>query len=179
MVPASVRIDTDVDVTNLVRVLAACETVAVENLVARLVTIAMLPDCVTSLTEEAKEVDKTVEVEAFSVVPGRPALVLVAVTQDVCPGRVKIAVLVNCVTVELTVIVVVPAARASRPLRKKRAAGEGAQVMVDFFVVVWIEVYETVLVCGLAVVVFSIKLPDREMVLVMLEPFCVLVMYEV
>ena len=88
------------------------------------------------MTEAAKEVDKTVEVEAFSVVAGRPALVLVPVTQDVWPGRVKTAVLVNCVTVELIVIVVVPAARASRPLRKKRAAGEGAQVIVVFLVVV-------------------------------------------
>jgi hypothetical protein len=120
------------------------------------------------LTEVAKEVDNTVEVEAFSVVAGRPALVLVAVTQDVWPGRVKTAVLVNCVIVELIVTVVVPAARASRPLRKKRAAGEGAQVIVVFLVVVWIEVYEKVLVCAFAVVVFSIRLPDREMVLVVL-----------
>lgn len=136
VVPASVRTDTDVDVTNLVRVLPGCETVAVENLVARLVTVATLPDCVISWTELAKEVDKTVEVEAFSVVAGRPALVLVAVTQDVWPGRVKVDVFVNCVIVALTVIVVVPAARASRPLRKKRAAGEGAQVIVVFLVVV-------------------------------------------
>lgn len=92
------------------------------------------------MTEVAKEVDKTVEVEVFSVVAGRPALVLVAVTQDVWPGKVKIDVLVNCVMVELTVIVVVPAARASRPLRKNRAAGEGAQVIVVFLVVVWTEV---------------------------------------
>jgi hypothetical protein len=131
-----VRIDTDVDVMNLVRVLTGCERVAVENLVARLVTVATLPGCVTSWTELAKEVDKTVEVDAFSVVAGWPALVLVAVTQDVWPGRVKVAVLVNSVIVALTVIVVVPAARASRPLRKKRAAGEGAQVIVVFLVVV-------------------------------------------
>lgn len=39
--------------------------------------------------------------------------------------------------------------------------------------------YENVLVCALAVVVFSIRLPDREMVLVVLKPFCVLVTYEV
>ena len=173
------RTDSDVDVMNLVTVLAGSETVAVENFVATLVTVATLPGCVTSLTEVAKEVDKTVEVEAFSVVAGRPALVLVAVTQDVWPGRVKTAVLVNCVIVELIVTVVVPAARASRPLRKKRAAGEGAQVIVVFLVVVWTEVYENVLVCAFAVVVFSIRLPDREMVLVVLKPFCVLVTYEV
>lgn len=130
----------DEDVMNLVTVLAGCETVVVANLVAGLVTVATFPGWVTSLTEAAKEVDKTVEVEAFSVVAGCPALVLVDVTQDVCPGKVKIDVLVNCVTVELIVIVVVPAARASRPLRKKRAAGEGAQVIVVFLVVVCVEV---------------------------------------
>lgn len=43
VVPASVRIDSDVDVMNLVTVLAGCETVAVENLVARLVTVATFP----------------------------------------------------------------------------------------------------------------------------------------
>lgn len=117
--------------------------------------------------------------EAFSVVPGRPALVLVAVTQVVEPGKVKIDVLVNCVIVALIVIVVVPAARASRPLRKKRAAGVGAQVIVVFFVVVWVEVYKAVLVCALAVVVFNTRLPDREIVLVVLKPFWVLVTYEV
>jgi len=107
-----VRTDTEEDVTTFVTVLAGWETIVVENFVARLVTMATLPDCVTSWTEVAKEVDRTVEVEAFSVVAGRPALVLVAVTQVVWPGRVKTDVLVNCVTVELTVIVVVPAARA-------------------------------------------------------------------
>jgi hypothetical protein len=131
-----VRTDTDVDVTNLVTVLAGWDTVAVENFVATLVTVSTLPACVTSWTEVAKDVDRTVEVDAFRVVAGRPELVLVAVTQVVCPGRVKTAVLVNCVIVALIVIVVVPAARASRPLRKKRAAGEGAQVIVVFLVVV-------------------------------------------
>jgi hypothetical protein len=53
VVPASVRIDTDVDVANLVTVLAGWETVAVENFVATFVTVAMLPDCVTSWTELA------------------------------------------------------------------------------------------------------------------------------
>lgn len=177
--PASVRTETDKDVTSLVTVLAGWERVAVENFVATFVTVAMLPDCVTSWTELAKDVDKTVEVEAFSVVPGRPALVLVAVTQNVEPGNVKVDVLVNCVIVALIVIVVVPAARASRPLRKKRAAGVGAQVIVVFLVVVWVEVYKAVLVCALAVVVFKTRLPDREMVLVVLKPFCVFVTYEV
>jgi len=118
-------------------------------------------------------------VEAFSVVAARPALVLVAVTQDVWPGRVKTAVLVNVVIVALTVMVVVPAARASRPLRKKRAAGVGAHVIVVFLVVVCVEVYEKVLVCPLAVVVFNTRFPEREIVLVVLEPFWVLVTYEV
>jgi len=123
----------------------------------------------------AREVETTVEVEAFSVVAGRPALVLVAVTQDVWPGSVNTAVFVNVVIVALTVMVVVPAARASRPLRKNRAAGVGAQVIVVFLVVVCVEVYENVLVYALAVVVFNTKLPDKEMVLVVLKPFCVLV----
>ena len=118
MVPASVKTDTEDDVTILVTVLAGWVKTVVANFVARLVVVATLPDCVTSWTEVAKEVDKTVEVETFSVVAGRPALVLVAVTQVVWPGRVNTDVLVNCVTVELTVIVVVPAARAWRALRK-------------------------------------------------------------
>jgi hypothetical protein len=40
-------------------------------------------------------------------------------------------------------------------------------------------VYEIVLVCALAVVVFTTRLPEREMVLVVLKPFWVLVTYEV
>jgi hypothetical protein len=118
-------------------------------------------------------------VEAFSVVAARPALVLVAVTQDVWPGKVNTVVFVNVVIVALTVMVVVPAARASRPRRKKRAAGVGAQVIVVFLVVVCVEVYDNVLVCAFAVVVFNTRLPDREIVLVVLMPFCVLVTYEV
>jgi len=52
-VPASVRTETDKDVANLVTGLAGWERVAVENFVATLVTVAMLPECVTSWTELA------------------------------------------------------------------------------------------------------------------------------
>jgi hypothetical protein len=148
----------------------------VDSLVATLVTVATLPDSVTRTTELANEVERTVEVAALSVVAWRPALALVIVSQEVEPGSKTVEVLVKLVMVALTVRVVVPAARASRPRRKKRAAGVGAQVIVVFFVVTWVDVDKIVLVCALAVVVLTTRTPDSEIVLVVLTPFWVLVM---
>jgi hypothetical protein len=53
VVPASVSTDTEEDVTILVTVLAAWDTVVVANFVAMLVTVATFPNCVTSWTEVA------------------------------------------------------------------------------------------------------------------------------
>jgi hypothetical protein len=130
-----VRTDTDAVVMILVEVLAGWETSVVENLVEMNVTVAMLPGCVTRATDSTYEVVSTVEVAALRVVAWPPALVLVIVSQDVEPGSEIVDVFVKLMMVALIVRVVVPAARASRPLRKNRAAGVGAQVMVDFFVV--------------------------------------------
>lgn len=126
--------------------------------------------------EVAYEVDRTVEVAALRDVAPRPVLVLVMVAQEVDPGIDTVDVLVNEVMVALIVMVVVPAARASRPLRKNRAARVGAQVIVDFFVVVCVDVVESVAVCALAVLVSITRAPDREIVLLLVTPFCVLVM---
>lgn len=79
----------------------------------------------------------------------------------------------------MTVNVVVPAARASSPLRNMRAPPEGAHVIVVFFVEIWVEVVEKTVVLGLGVTVLSTRAPESEIVLVLLTPFCVFVMYEV
>lgn len=93
--------------------------------------------------EVANEVERRVEVAGLRVVAGRPELVLVTMTQYVDPGKLMVDVFVKEVVVESTVRVVVPAARASRPLRKRRAPPEdGAQVMVVFFVEIWVDVVD-------------------------------------
>lgn len=125
--------------------------------------------------EVAYEVDRIEEVAALRVVAPRPGLVLVMVVQEVDPGIDIVEVLVNEIMVSLIVMVVVPAARASRPLRKNRAARVAAQVIVDFFVVVCVDVVESVAVRALAVLVLTTRAPDREMVLLLVTPFCVLV----
>lgn len=50
---------------------------------------------------------------------------------------------------------------------------------VVFFVVSLVEVVEKTVVLGLGVTVLSTRAPESEIVLVLLTPFCVLVMYEV
>jgi hypothetical protein len=79
----------------------------------------------------------------------------------------------------LTVKVVVPAARASSPLRNMRAPPEGAQVTVVFFVVICVDVVDRTVVLGLGVIVLTTRAPESEIVLALLTPFCVFVMYEV
>jgi hypothetical protein len=90
-----------------------------------------------------------------------------------------VEVLVIDVMVWLTVKVVVPAARASSPLRNMRAPPEGAQVTVVFFVVICVDVVDRTVVLGLGVTVLTTRAPESEIVLVLLTPFCVFVMYEV
>lgn len=92
--------------------------------------------------EVAKEVERIVDVAGLRVVAGRPELVLVSVTQYVDPGKLMVDVFVKEVVVESTVRVVVPAARASRPLRKRRAPEDGAQVIVVFFVEICVDVVD-------------------------------------
>ena len=132
--PASVTTTVEVDWMRLVMVLAGWLTVVISVLSARFVMVTTLPVTVEKSREVVNEVDRIVDVAGFKVVAGRPALVLTTVTQAVGPVSEVLEVFVKDVIVELRVRVVVPAARASRPLRKRRAAEVGAQVMVVFFV---------------------------------------------
>jgi hypothetical protein len=179
VVPASVRTETEVERTMLVNVLAGSLIVVASFFVTRLVIVWTSPGTVEKAVDVAKDVDRIVEVAGLRVVACRPALVLVIVAQTVEPGRNTVEVLVKDVMVWFTVSVVVPAARASSPLRSMRAPLEGAQVTVVFFVEVWVDVVEKTVVLGLGVTVLSTRAPESEIVLVLLTPFFVLVMYEV
>jgi hypothetical protein len=163
----------------LVRVLAGSLIVVAWFFVMRLVIVWTSPGTVEKVVDVANDVDNTVEVAGLSVVAARPALVLVIVAKTVEPGRNTVDVLVKDVMVWLTVNVVVPAARASSPLRNMRAPPEGAQVTVVFLVEICVDVVDRTVVLGLGVTVFSTRAPDSEIVLVLLTPFCVFVMYEV
>jgi hypothetical protein len=179
VVPASVRTETEVERMVLMRVLAGWVIVVASFLVATLVIVVTWPRTVEKAVDVAKDVDRIVEVAGLRVVAWRPALVLVIVANTVGPGRNTVEVLVMDVMVWLTVNVVVPAARASSPLRNMRAPPEGAQVTVVFFVVTCVEVVDTTVVIGFGVTVLTTRAPESEITLVLLTPFCVFVMYEV
>lgn len=167
--------EVDVDRTTLVIVVAGCVTVVTEVRVARLVIVIRFPEIVWVAVEVAKEVERMVDVAGLRVVPGRPELVLLTVAHSVGPGKLIVDVFVKDVIVVLTVIVVVPSARASKPLGKRRAPEDGAHVIVVFLVEVSVEVVDCKTVLAFAVVVLTTKAPERETELVLLTPFSVLV----
>ena len=99
-------------------------------------TVVIWPPSVIKAVDVANKVENTVDVEGLRVAIGAVVNVLVIVVTIVDPAIDIVDVFVDAMRVAFTVIVVVPAARASRPRRKRRTPAEGSQVTVVFFVVV-------------------------------------------